>query len=84
MTPRELVADYLAAAKRRDWEDAFGYFADDILIHIPDGPSPPVIIVGRTPPWLHPDHARPLPGGRDRVGADRHARQREARGSARL
>ena len=35
MTPRELVADYLAAAKRGDWEDAFGYFADDILIHIP-------------------------------------------------
>ena len=25
----------LAAAKRGDWEDAFGYFADDILIHIP-------------------------------------------------
>jgi uncharacterized protein len=34
-TPRELVADYLAAAKRGDWEDAFGYFSDDILIHIP-------------------------------------------------
>jgi len=34
-TPRELVTDYLAAAKRGDWHTAFGLFAEDILIHIP-------------------------------------------------
>ena len=35
MTPRELMTDYLAAAKRGDWDTAFGYFADDLLITIP-------------------------------------------------
>jgi ketosteroid isomerase-like protein len=35
MTPRELMTDYLAAAKRGDWDTAFGYFAEDIAIHIP-------------------------------------------------
>lgn len=35
MTPRELIGHYLAAAKRGDWDTAFGYFADDIVVHIP-------------------------------------------------
>ena len=35
MTPRELMTDYLAAAKRRDWDTVFGYFADDVVAHIP-------------------------------------------------
>jgi ketosteroid isomerase-like protein len=35
MTPRELMTEYLAAARRGDWETAFGYLADDLLIHIP-------------------------------------------------
>jgi ketosteroid isomerase-like protein len=35
MTPRELMTDYLAAAKRGDWDTAFGYFAEDIVFHIP-------------------------------------------------
>jgi len=29
------MTDYLAAAKRGDWDTAFGYFADDIVFHIP-------------------------------------------------
>jgi uncharacterized protein len=29
------MTDYLAAAKRDDWDTAFGYFADDIVFHIP-------------------------------------------------
>jgi uncharacterized protein len=29
------MSEYLAAAKRGDWERAFGYFADDIVFHIP-------------------------------------------------
>jgi ketosteroid isomerase-like protein len=29
------VSDYLAAAKRGDWDTAFGYFAEDILLRIP-------------------------------------------------
>jgi ketosteroid isomerase-like protein len=35
MTPRELMTDYLAAAKRGDWDTAFRFLADDLLIHIP-------------------------------------------------
>jgi len=35
MTPRELMTDYLDAAKRGDWDTAFGFFAEDIVIHIP-------------------------------------------------
>jgi ketosteroid isomerase-like protein len=35
MTPRELMTDYLAAAKRGDWDTAFGFLADDLLLHIP-------------------------------------------------
>jgi uncharacterized protein len=33
--PRELMTDYLAAAKRGDWDTAFEYFAEDIVFHIP-------------------------------------------------
>jgi uncharacterized protein len=35
MIARELMTQYLAAAKRGDWEAAFEYFAEDIVIHIP-------------------------------------------------
>lgn len=35
VTAQELMSDYLAAAKRGDWDTASGYFADDIVIHIP-------------------------------------------------
>src|SRR5829696_8114023 len=35
MTPRELMTEYLSAAKRGDWETAFGYYEDDIVVHIP-------------------------------------------------
>ena len=35
MTPRELMTDYLAAAKRGDWDTAFDFVAEDIVIHIP-------------------------------------------------
>jgi ketosteroid isomerase-like protein len=35
MTPRELMTDYLDAARRGDWDTAFGYFADDISIRVP-------------------------------------------------
>jgi ketosteroid isomerase-like protein len=29
------MSKYLAAAKRGDWDTAFGYFAEDIELHIP-------------------------------------------------
>jgi len=32
---RELMTEYFAAARRGDWDTAFGYFADDIVMHIP-------------------------------------------------
>jgi ketosteroid isomerase-like protein len=35
VTPGELMRDYLGAAKRGDWDTAFGYFAEDIEFHIP-------------------------------------------------
>ena len=35
MTPGELMNEYLAAAKRGDWDEAFGYFADDLVVQIP-------------------------------------------------
>jgi ketosteroid isomerase-like protein len=39
MTPREVITQYLAAARRGDWTTAFGYFSDDIVMHVP-GRSP--------------------------------------------
>ena len=35
MTPLALMTDYIAAAKRGDWDTAFGHFADDLLLRIP-------------------------------------------------
>jgi ketosteroid isomerase-like protein len=35
MNARELMTDYLGAARRGDWETAFGYFAEDMHIRIP-------------------------------------------------
>jgi ketosteroid isomerase-like protein len=35
MTTIELMHDYVAAARRGDWETGAGFFAEDILIHIP-------------------------------------------------
>ena len=35
MTPLELITDYIAAARRGDWDTAFGYFADDIVLRVP-------------------------------------------------
>lgn len=31
----EVMTDYLAAAKRGDWDAAYGYFAEDMTVHIP-------------------------------------------------
>ena len=35
MTARELMTVYLDAARRGDWDTAFGYFADDIVMRVP-------------------------------------------------
>jgi ketosteroid isomerase-like protein len=35
VSPRELMSQYLAAARRGDWETAFGYFDDNIVFQIP-------------------------------------------------
>jgi len=35
VTSRKLMTDYLAATQRGDWDTAFGYFAEDIVIRIP-------------------------------------------------
>jgi ketosteroid isomerase-like protein len=29
------MSEYLAAAKHGDWDTAFGYFAEDIVLHVP-------------------------------------------------
>ena len=31
----EVMTDYLAAAKRGDWDAAFSYFSEDMTVHIP-------------------------------------------------
>jgi ketosteroid isomerase-like protein len=31
----EVMRRYLQAAQRGDWETGFGYFADDIVLHVP-------------------------------------------------
>jgi uncharacterized protein len=35
VTPQELMTEYLAAARRGDWDRAFGFFAADIVMHVP-------------------------------------------------
>jgi ketosteroid isomerase-like protein len=35
MTPLEVMTEYLDAAKRADWDTAFGFFAEDMLIRVP-------------------------------------------------
>jgi ketosteroid isomerase-like protein len=35
MTPRELIAEYITAARSGDWDLAFAYFAEDVEIHVP-------------------------------------------------
>jgi ketosteroid isomerase-like protein len=35
VNPRALITDYVAAARRGDWETAYGYFAEDLRIRIP-------------------------------------------------
>ncbi|MBI5103657.1 MAG: nuclear transport factor 2 family protein [Solirubrobacterales bacterium] len=35
MTPRALMTEYLTAARRGDWDTAFGFFADDLEVRIP-------------------------------------------------
>jgi len=31
----ELMTRYIDAARRGDWETGFGYFADDVVLHVP-------------------------------------------------
>ena len=35
MTPRELMTEYLAAARVGDWDRAYDFFADDMVVRIP-------------------------------------------------
>ena len=35
MSARELMTDYLEAARRGDWETAYGWFAEDMTIRVP-------------------------------------------------
>jgi uncharacterized protein len=35
VTSRELITEYLAAARAGDWDTAYGYIADDIVFRIP-------------------------------------------------
>jgi ketosteroid isomerase-like protein len=35
VTPRELMTEYLGAAKRGEWQQAFGYFAEEIIMRVP-------------------------------------------------
>jgi SnoaL-like protein len=35
VTPREPITEYLAAARREGWDRAYGFFAADIVMHVP-------------------------------------------------
>ena len=35
VAPLDVIRPYLDAARRGDWDTAFGFFADDIALHIP-------------------------------------------------
>ena len=35
MAPLDVIRPYLDAARSGDWDTAFGFFADDIALHIP-------------------------------------------------
>ena len=35
MTARDVITEYLAAARAGDWDTAYDYFADDIVFRIP-------------------------------------------------
>ena len=35
MTARDVITEYLAAARAGNWDTAYDYFADDIVFHIP-------------------------------------------------
>jgi ketosteroid isomerase-like protein len=35
VTPRDLITDYLRAARSGDWPTAYAYFADDLRVRIP-------------------------------------------------
>jgi uncharacterized protein len=37
MTTIELMREYVASARSGDWDAAFGYFSEDLLIRIPGG-----------------------------------------------
>src|SRR3954452_8707039 len=35
MSAQRVISQYLDAARRHDWDAAFGFFADDVMIRIP-------------------------------------------------
>jgi hypothetical protein len=35
IAPAQVMTEYLAAAKTGDWEAAYSYFADDMVVRIP-------------------------------------------------
>jgi uncharacterized protein len=35
VAPLDLMRRYIDAARRADWETGFGFFADDIVLHVP-------------------------------------------------
>ena len=35
VTAREVMTEYLGAARRGDWDTAFGFFSEDIVMHVP-------------------------------------------------
>ena len=41
MAAIDVMRRYLQAVQRGDWETGFGFFADDVVVHVP----------GRSSPW---------------------------------
>ena len=65
MTTIELMHEYIAAARRGDWDTGAGYFAEDVRIHIPGRSALAGDHVGRETAKGYIETARALSRGHD-------------------
>jgi len=65
MAARDLMRRYLDLARAGDWEQAFGFFADDVAIHIPGRSAHAGEMQGRDAVRRYIEAARALSAGHD-------------------
>ena len=62
VTPDELIGQYIACARRGDWDAAFAYFADDVRFRVPGRSEHAGERRGRAAARAYIEHARRLSG----------------------